>query len=477
MIDYFARYLSIFRVLDGLRKGLSFYSGPSRAALIYAEKPDDPICVYDPQQLLSDHEPKLVEIYLHSDQWRTEAPDVAEMQFLGHIPVENLQLSGLISFGGRSRSLFYQMWFTEHHPNMCSIGPVERWLEHAAWLLAHDFASEGAFITGASRYALQGYAVHAIHDHIREELNTRLGRDTHMLVYPILDAALGVSKTSEEGAPPRGQLAFIEPEEVTGVDCLVRFPVLEMPRLRNYKHVRKLLQAVENSNRKLLSDGDHIIGICHGQLPQCRITTDFRGRRGFLRIGGDLACSFADGNFHSSTRRPNLVQLEEVLLESRMDQSLVHVLFKQVMSIVEGARERLHGCTLVIDLEEQPCEIPGQKLEKPTDLRTGEYLELAKSLSKVDGALHIGADLHLHAFACLLDGLSVPGEDRSRGARFNSALRFTAIHRNLVVVVVSSDRPVSVIQGGLELTAACEWKPVAEVPSRPPTMAEWINGK
>ena len=27
--------------------------------------------------------------------------------------------------------------------------------------------------------------------------------------------------------------------------------------------------------------------------------------------------------------------------------------------------------------------------------------------------------------------------------------------------MVSSDRPVSVIEGGMELTAQCEWKPVA----------------
>jgi hypothetical protein len=478
MMDEMANYLSIFRVLDGLCKGLSVYSGPSRAALIYVEKPDGPVCVYDPQHLLQGHEPKLAEIYLQSNQWRDEAPALAEMQFLGHIPVESLQLSGLISFGGRSRSLFYQMWFTEHHPNMCSIGPVERWLEHAAWLLAHDFASEGAFITGASRYALQGYAVHAIHDHIRHTLNGRLGRDTHMMVYPILDAALSISKTSEEGMPPRGLLAFVEPEEVDQIRWLVRFPALEMPRLRNSKHVRKLLQAVEESNRKLISDGDHIFGISSaGRLPECRITMDFRGRQGFLRIGGELACSFAHGNFQSSTRRPNLVQLEEMLLESSMDQSMVHVLFKLVQSIVEEARERKHGCTLVLDLEDSPSEIPGQKMEWPIDLRIGEYLELAKSLSKVDGALHVGADLHLHAFACLLDGLRVPGEDRSRGARFNSALRFTAMHKDLIVVVVSSDRPVSVMQGGVELTATCELKAVCDIPTHPPTMVEWLNGK
>ena len=96
-------------------------------------------------------------------------------------------------------------------------------------------------------------------------------------------------------------------------------------------------------------------------------------------------------------------------------------------------------------------------MENPLDLREPAYLELAKSLAKVDGALHVGSDLHMHGFACLLDGRSVPGEDRARGARFNSALRFTSEHENIIVVVVSSDRPVSVIKEGVELTARCEW--------------------
>lgn len=84
-----------------------------------------------------------------------------------------------------------------------------------------------------------------------------------------------------------------------------------------------------------------------------------------------------------------------------------------------------------------PCPSP------PLDLRKPYMLNMTKSLAKVDGALHLGADLHLHGFASLLDGRSYPGEDRARGARYNSALRYTNEHENVIVVVVSSDLPVS----------------------------------
>ncbi|MGB6012434.1 MAG: DNA integrity scanning protein DisA nucleotide-binding domain protein, partial [Desulfobacterales bacterium] len=122
-----------------------------------------------------------------------------------------------------------------------------------------------------------------------------------------------------------------------------------------------------------------------------------------------------------------------------------------------------------------PIEIAGQKSEQALDLRQERFLKLSESLAKLDGALHIGADLKLHGFACLLDGHAIPGEDRARGARFNSALRFTAENTNLIVVVVSGDRPISVIQEGVELNAQCEWKPVLGCIAPPPTLEHFIE--
>ena len=285
---------------------------------------------------------------------------------------------------------------------------------------------------------------------------------------------LGISKTREEGAWPRGTLVFIDPAMIPTVPFLVRFPHPEELRLTNYKHVRKLILSVENSERRLVSDGRFIIGVAQGLMPECRMTADFRGGYGYLRFSGKLMCSFADGSYSSSDRRPNLVQLEELLLESFLASSDKDSLFKIVMSIVERASQQRHGATVVIDLDYKPIKISGQQLAEPIDLRDETMLDLAKSLSKVDGALHIGGDLCLHAFVCLLDGRAIVHENRARGARFNSALRFTAEHENLIVVVVSSDRPVSVIHRGVDLSANVEWEPLGQLLTQPPTMEEWL---
>lgn len=461
---------------DGLRDGLSHFSGPSRASVIYAVHPKDPVYIYDPQNLLRGHEPRFKELYMESPAWRDSSlpPLVKDGSF--HLSIEkNLQLAGLISYGGKSRSVFYQMWFTEHHPDMCSIGPTERWLEHAAWRFSHDIANDEKLYTGISGSFLREYATHAVHDYIIDEMNIRLGWDTQLRVYPILDAILNIFNTREEGAWPRGQLVFVDPTVLPGVDFVARFPDMEQPSLDNFKHVRKLLQSVEHSNRMLISQGQTIIGISEGLIKAFCITADFRGRHGFIRLESEPVCSFSNGTYKSTTHQAKLVQVEEALLESSLNPEDGNTLFKIVCSIVHYAENQRFGCTLVIDLNETPEPLSGQKLKESLDLRAPVFLELAKSLAKVDGAIHIGHDLKLHAFACLLDGRSIPGEDRARGARFNSALRFTAEHKNLIVVVVSSDRPVSIIQEGIEVSAQCQWKPVSSCFTRPKTLAEWID--
>ena len=468
--------LCIINAADGLRDGLSHFSHPSRVALLYAEYGDDPLRVYDPQNLLRGHEPRLKKNFLDSNDWREDAPDPKELKIFGQIYAEHdMGLSGIISFGGRSKPIFYQMWFTEHHPDMCSTGPTERWLEHAVWLLSNDFAAENSFYTGTSGYVLREYATHAVRDFIVDRMNVLMGWDTQMRVYPILDAVLAISKTREEGAWPRGELVFLEPGVLSGLHFITRFPSLEQPGLENSKHVRKLLLAVENSDRRLVSDGLTIVGIARGGMSKYRVVSDFRGRHGFLKINGDPVCSFSDGNFHSTTYQAKLVQLEEALIESKIDPVVSHELFKIVSKIVHCAEDRKFGCMIVIDLNTQPIQMPGQTLEIPLDLKQEYQLEVAASLAKVDGALHIGTDMHLHRFACLLDGRAVPGEDRARGARFNSALRFTADNDHIVAVVVSSDQPVYVIQEGVELNAQCIWKSVSGMAATPPTLAEWLE--
>jgi hypothetical protein len=271
-------------------------------------------------------------------------------------------MTGLISFGGRSGSVCYQMWFTEHHPDMCGIGPTERWLEHAAWRFAHDMANESALYTGISGSFLREYATHAVRDDVVDRMNLLLGWDTRLRIYPILDAILELSRTREEGAWPRGKLVFVEPQSLERIPFLARFSPAEQPTMENIKHVRKLLAAVEQSELKLISDGRCVTGIADDSLPDFTITADFRGGHGFLKVVDDTLCSFADGTYQSTTRRANLVNLEEALLESDLDPETGNAVFKIIAALIHQAEDQKHGATLVLDLNHPPVAISGQLL-------------------------------------------------------------------------------------------------------------------
>ncbi|UZP68901.1 DNA integrity scanning protein DisA nucleotide-binding domain protein [Desulfovibrio mangrovi] len=469
------RKLCIYHTLDGLREGLSHFSGPSRAALLLALHPDDPIHVLDPQFLLDGHQPKLRELFIESVEWQGACPTPDKLRPYELCPYPDPQLTGLLAFGGSNRDVPFLMWFTEEHPDFCSTGPTRCWLEHAAAQLVLDLAANNDMRDSASGFVLQSYATHAVRDYIVDRRNSSVGLDTYLRVYPTLDTILGISHTREEGAWPRGALVFVEPMFLKHLDFLASFPRMEQPSLANLRHCRKLLQAVEETHRMLVSDGKTIVGITQDKLPPGSIIANFEGRHGFLYLDDELICSFADGAFQSTNRRANLVQLEEALLESRLSYDTQHALFRIVTDIVSCAQERKHGCTLVLDLRAIPRNLAGQTLHSPLDLTTKDGIELACSLAKVDGALHIGHDANLYGFACLLDGRAVPGENRARGARYNSAVRFTAANDDLIVIVVSSDRPVSIIQRGMELTARCSWTPLPGRAPEPPTLEEWLK--
>ncbi len=446
-------YLSfISKIAEGLRIGLTKFCGPSKVALLYSLKPDDNIYIFDPQNLLKEHEPKIKELFLEKKIWKRgkEILDIYDHHNWVHF-ASDLELSGLISFGGWSKSIFYQMWFTQHLPDICSIGPVLRWLENATWVLSQMFALKYETAVENAKIMIQNMVIDSIRDYIVDQRNLVLGPDTELRVYPVLEAIGSISKTKEEGAWARGKLAFIEPQLKKQTKFLISLDPKQRPSIYDFKHVRKLLTAVQGTAYYLISDGEVILGIGPQPLPQGTIWAEFRGSFGYLFLDDDCLCGLEDGHFTLKSRRSKLAELEEILLEKDLSSEEMTKLFGAIKSIVHFAQEMKFGCGLIIDFNDPPLEMAGQKLISPLDLNSPEALILAKSLAKIDGALHIGKDLKLYSFGCLMDGKKVASEDRSRGARYNSALRFTSEHPGVIVVVVSADRPVSVISEGKEI--------------------------
>lgn len=469
--------MSIANILKGVEDGLSKYSSLSRVALVYAVREDDPVMVFDPQNILRGHEPRLKEIFYDDyDQWKANIQDKIAGQPHDYIvPEEEPALAGLISWGGSCCDFFHQVWFTDHHPDMCSIQPTKRWLEQAACLLVNDVASQTPVIN-SSDYVLKNYALQAIADYIIDQRESYFGFDSKILIPSVLNDILKISQVREEGKWARGMLFFIDPQRLTEIPFLTQILKDERPVITDIKHIRKLLVAVENSSRKLVSDGCTIIGVTDCDIPDYAVTADFRGDHGFLKLGEKKIASFFDGSFHSTTREAKMVELEEILLDLLPDPKQAAAMFQVVSSLVHGVSKKRHGCTMVIDLNPTPVSLSGHVLDPPLSLLEEKNRWFAGALLRIDGAVHISSEFNIHGFGCLLDGRTVNWEDRARGARYNSALRFSADHNRVIVVVVSADRPVSIIYNGIELNAYILWRPVYQLTPEPVTLNKYING-
>ena len=468
--------LCVTNILNGLIEGLSKYSKPTRVAVIFAESFDTPFQIFDYHDLLRGHESKIKKIFQTNDkEFRNELKGNMKNQADGSfVPYTDLELAGLISFGGSCSDLFYQVWFAEHHPDMCSTQPTERWLEQAANLLVHDYSSQRAAIN-SSEYVLKNYALQAIADHVVDERERNLGFDSTFHVSSILGNVLEISKTKEEGLWARGNLFFTDPETIEQIDFVTKIQRHERPLVTNFKHTRKLLVAVEKSSRKLVSDGHTIIGITEGPVPDYAIAAEFRGEYGFLSLGTQKIASFFDGGFHSTTREAKMVELEELLLDLDIETEAATILFQVVTHLVHSAGRARHGCTLVLDFNSDPIRLSGHVLDPALSLLEPQNLDLACSLLKIDGAVHLTDKSQLKGFGCLLDGKTVHWENRARGARYNSALRFSADNRKVVVVVVSADRPVSIVYNGIEISALCSTDPLFHMTSELTSLESYLN--
>ncbi len=469
--------LCITNILKGVEEGLSKYSNTTRIALIFAVTPTDPVRVFDPQNILREHESKLREVfYDDSDEWKKGILEKISNQPKGYmVPENDLALAGLISYGACCKDFFFQMWLTDHHPDMCSVKPTERWLEQASCLLTHDYNSDSSAIN-SSDYVLKNYSLQAIADCIVDEREKNLGFDSNILIPPILNDIIEISKTREEGAWARGTLFFTDVQRLDNISFITKIQKHERPVISNVKHIRKLLLAVEHSDRKLVSDGCTIIGITDSEIPDYAICADFRGDHGFLKLGNEKISSFFDGSFHSTTREAKMVELEELLLDSDLDTENSTRLFQIVTHLVHSAASGRHGCTLVVDLNETPVDLSGHVLDPSLSLKEPKNMQLARSLLKIDGAIHITFDLCVQGFGCLLDGKSIKWENMARGARYNSALRFSADHSKIIVVVVSSDRPVSIIYSGIEINAFSHWRPVYQHTPEAVELKKYFDG-
>jgi hypothetical protein len=218
-------------------------------------------------------------------------------------------------------------------------------------------------------------------------------------------------------------------------------------RMRHHGHARKLLE-LTSSELGLHSDSDRIFGLV--EVDRSRLA------------GEDIFEARVFGHHHwelMHNGRPLMrVQYGQPTLPgARIDASKLRIdlqrLFEGISSedcdlmvaLVEEAVDESHGTILVIsaDARTEAARLSAQCIPLKPRKMTAAIL---RHLTPIDGAVLLSPDGMCHAIGTILDGIASANGDPSRGARYNSAVRYVeSTSAPCLAVVVSEDGRVDYV--------------------------------
>lgn len=208
----------------------------------------------------------------------------------------------------------------------------------------------------------------------------------------------------------------------------------------SYKKIRKLLEITKNKLSLLMNGNGEIYAI--GKMvenPSCEYYQ--------IRFDGFLKWNLYKNNekfLRFENMIPRIPDKENGI--SKDDIELLKKTFNitdtsKYEKIINEAVSQRHGTTVVFaenaSLEANRLKESGICIE-PIDVSTGLLVEAATA---IDGALICDADGSCHSIGTILDGKTSKKADSSRGARYNSAIRYIEQQKKIktFIVVVSED--------------------------------------
>lgn len=255
-----------------------------------------------------------------------------------------------------------------------------------------------------------------------------------------------ISSLMYEGAKGVGSLLLVKPEDDT-VDFLVRF-AKPVP-FNKYRWSRKVLELASSGN-PLIANCTEILGLGHIAADvdpwksQNVFQIDFLGHYHWCLSCGDevmlvskygvpsLPQKIFNNDWHLDTYQRLFPQ------SSNKDT-------KRFAELLETAASQRHGSMLVVaeDAASEADRLQGEGTRiKPVELTPDLY----RQVSNIDGAVILDPYGICHAIGVILDGQSGPKCTPSRGARYNSAIRYVySSDKSRLAVVISDDQTIDII--------------------------------
>jgi hypothetical protein len=241
-----------------------------------------------------------------------------------------------------------------------------------------------------------------------------------------------------------GSLLLAEP----GSQYVERSVTLRDPvRISETRALRKLLETSSRDGESLLTDGHSIYGLGHlrPDYPQ-ESESVFK-----LLVTGDGTWELIHAAVTLATVQYGAPQVpQQPLRRDRLIDVCHRVLgeydTEALCDLADAARKAEHGTMLVISTQ---AEAEAARLEsqafpvQPTRLADS----FVEKVTEIDGAVLVDPFGKCHAIGVILDGTATTQGDRSRGARYNSAVKYLASVEATptVILLVSEDGMINLL--------------------------------
>ncbi|HRE57414.1 MAG TPA: diadenylate cyclase [Candidatus Kapabacteria bacterium] len=222
-------------------------------------------------------------------------------------------------------------------------------------------------------------------------------------------------------------------------------------QFRESRKVRKMLEITDNQNY-LIADHLFIHGVSSSPNIQDKFIIEFTGMNSWRLIFNQTVL------LHVKSGIPIEINPYDVKIKESIDK--YSAMFPQtefneinlselLKAFIKYMIEERNGGIIVIslDAQEEAYRLSSNsfKIEDPPKLTT-ENINLFSNLAKIDGAILLDEVLNCHAFGVILDGDKTDKASLSRGARYNSALRYVENKQpnRVLAIVISVDGMIDV---------------------------------
>lgn len=299
------------------------------------------------------------------------------------------------------------------------------------------------------------YLIYTARTFFEKSLNEKLNYTDNDL----FDTFNFISTLNYEGASIKGKIALIKN---TDVKARIKYSTRFMTGIPydSYRKIRKLIEMCDDT-LCLIGDSEQIYGLIEiSDIPEETVIIKFLGK--FEYSVQYIQEKKEVDILHVKYRLPIITQSEykSIKLREAIEKVFKNekVKFDVIDLIINRAVQQKHGTTIVIaNPQFAEMEVDNLKSEcflvDKIDFNTKrtEINAVINSLTSIDGALYIDYNGVCYAIGVILDGYVARYNsegDNSRGARYNSAVRYVnkeeAIN-NCLIVVISEDSTVDIV--------------------------------